>query len=260
MNHDGRIATLLLVIVAVLVVVGGLEVETESGYNVAVNEGYSPLPAPTSTEDAGNVVALNESYDPLPTSTGIRQGNLLPQGFDRRAQTSKYMTGTVMVAVFLPESDGSGDPSTEDWTEASIARVVAEVNEAMTRYETLAPTGANLSFEIIYHVVPTSHEPITRDWENSGWRRDMMRYIKPSFTEKEYAEWLRTEHGTDWAFVLYIINSENDKDGLFPPSRRSLANSDPSRHQLRYTRQTARASRPNQPGHRGTGRLYHFRY
>jgi hypothetical protein len=181
----------------------------------------SPLPMPAGTKDAGGAVA-SEGYSPLPTPTGagdiVRQGDLLLQGdFDRRAETSQYMTGSVRVMVFLPESDGSVDPSTEDWTEASIARVAAEVDEAMTRYETLAPAGADLSFEIAYRVVPTSYEPITWDWEGStNWRWEVIHQFKPSFLEKEYAEWLRAEHGTDWAFILYIVNSESDADGAFP--------------------------------------------
>src|SRR4030042_1878197 len=75
-------------------------------------------------------------------------------------ETSEYLLGKVAVGAILLESNGTIDPSTEDWNSTREAQVISEISAGLTWLANQNPD-ANVSFicEINYSV-PTSYEQI----------------------------------------------------------------------------------------------------
>lgn len=145
--------------------------------------------------------------------------------------TSEYMIGSVAVALILPESNGAVDPSTEDWTPAEQQTVYSEVVEGTSWWISRQPTaGISFTYEV-HNSVPTGYEPITRNHGNPYyggeehlWMGEVMSSIgfPPHAGEQGYvlavydfANDLRTRHGTDWAVVIFVVDSSSDADGFF---------------------------------------------
>lgn len=59
-----------------------------------------------------------------------------PPGYRR---TSEYMAGRVAVGIILPESNGTVDPSSEDWTDSQIAEIEAEIVGALSWWAGMLP-------------------------------------------------------------------------------------------------------------------------
>ncbi len=138
-------------------------------------------------------------------------------------QTSEYMAGSVAVGIVLLESDGSVDPSTEDWTPAQKQLVFEKITAALDWWAALEPR-AHLSFIYEDHVtvpLPTGVEPISRPRSDQKlWIADAMGalgYQADSFFTRvrDYDNDLRARHHTDWAFTIFIVNSERDADNSF---------------------------------------------
>jgi len=53
-----------------------------------------------------------------------------PPGY---GDTSEYLIGDVAVGIIFLESNGTIDPSTEDWTLTKESKVINEINEGLTR-------------------------------------------------------------------------------------------------------------------------------
>jgi len=124
-------------------------------------------------------------------------------------QTSDFMIGDVAVGIILPESDGSGDPSTEDWTAEERQLVYSKIVAACNWWAAREPR-AHLRFFYDDHFsspVPTSYEPINRPHSDQGlWIGDVMGKLGYSassyFTRvRDYDNTLRLAYGTDWAFT-----------------------------------------------------------
>jgi len=80
--------------------------------------------------------------------------------------------GDYHITVFMPESDGSTDPSLEDWTEPMETEVVDQVVEACMHWADTAPDSAGLTCHVTYYNytdTPTSYEPITRPGGEPLW-------------------------------------------------------------------------------------------
>lgn len=138
-------------------------------------------------------------------------------------QTSEYMAGSVAVGIVLVESDGSVDPSTEDWTADEKQLVFSEIVSALNWWAELDPR-ANLSFIYDDHFsnpVPVSVEPITRPYYHQQyWIDDAMTalgYNAASYftAVRDYDNYLRTTYQTDWAFTIFIVDSSADNDNRF---------------------------------------------
>jgi hypothetical protein len=138
-------------------------------------------------------------------------------------ETSEYFIGRVAVGIVLPESDGSLDPSTEDWTEAERTLVLSKITAALDWWAAREPS-AHLTF--VYDdgtasPVPTRYEPITRPYSHqSYWIADVMaRMGYPGLSifdqVRAYDNALRQAYGTDWAFTIFVVDSSNDRDRLF---------------------------------------------
>jgi len=153
--------------------------------------------------------------------------------------TSEFMIGTIALGMIFLESDGSIDPSTEDWTQAEKDECLGSMGVSgghLQWYNWFSQQG------YIYHnfftygeinTVTISYEPIIHP---SGVTDDTYEklYIaeamgKLGYTTgdwmqrvRDYANHLRDTietlpgyYGTDWAFVVFLVDNSNDADGLF---------------------------------------------
>jgi hypothetical protein len=141
-------------------------------------------------------------------------------------QTSEYMMGSAAISLILLESSGSVDPNTEDWTPSEQSQVVSECVAGMNWWaaDVYPYPVAPLSFVWEYHyAVPTGYEPITRtSWDDTLWITDALNSLGYPCTVStyqnalyDYVNDLRDNHGTDWVFVVFVVDSSNDADGCF---------------------------------------------
>jgi hypothetical protein len=134
--------------------------------------------------------------------------------------TSKFLYGKVAVGIIIPESNGSADPSTENWSDSRMEQVVSEIAATMNWYQSTFPE-ANLSFYYdIHRQVPTKYEPITRpSSDDTLWIQDTFANmgVPGSWTSQTYSylNQIRSTYQTDWAIVTFVADSLNDPDGLF---------------------------------------------
>ncbi|NJN94553.1 MAG: hypothetical protein HC875_10880 [Anaerolineales bacterium] len=138
-------------------------------------------------------------------------------------QTSEYMAGSVAVGIVLIESNGSVDPSTENWTSDEKQLVFNEIMAALNWWAKLEPR-ANLSFVYEDHFsnpLPSNYEPITRSMgDQQYWINDAMSALgytgSSYFTRvRNYNNDLRDTYQTDWAFTVFVVDSSADSDNRF---------------------------------------------
>jgi hypothetical protein len=160
-------------------------------------------------------------------------------------ETAAFAAGRVAVAVVFVESDGSLDPSTENWSRPDPgnsgdrrANVLAKVQAALTWWNERSPDG---SLDVFIpaageygapRTATTRYEPISRpvaqfarDYRlsDAGWRWQIMdklgyahdRTDDSPLPERAYADKVRRKTGADWSFVLYVVDSLRDADGMF---------------------------------------------
>ncbi|RME75294.1 MAG: hypothetical protein D6784_08200 [Chloroflexi bacterium] len=191
---------------------------------VAWNSLVAPAPAePLETLSAEGGAPYNDALVPpdLPPDGGLAaSGSGITPGY---YQTSEFMAGSVAVGIILVESDGSIDPSTEDWTEDEKQQVFSEIVSALEWWASREPR-ANLSFVYDNHAfnpLPTGVEPITRPYyDQQYWIADAMQglgYSSASYftAVRDYNNALRNTYQTDWAFTIFVVDSSNDADNYF---------------------------------------------
>lgn len=140
-------------------------------------------------------------------------------------ETTEYLIGDVAVGIVFLESNGTMDPSTEDWTATEESNVINEITTGLNWLASQNPP-ANISFtyDIHYHV-PTSYEPITRSSSDDRfWIDEAMTYLGYSgswhFSQvRDYLNALRDTLDSDWAYAIFIVDSSNDPDGKFADGR-----------------------------------------
>ncbi len=162
-------------------------------------------------------------------------------------ETAAFAAGRVAVGVVFLESDGSIMVSREDWTREDRdypgqdrrQLVLARVQNALDWWNARSPDG---SLEVFLpaaaaygapQTVATGYEPIKMDVEvgwrgrpvlsDAAWRWQVMGRLgfahdasdDTPYPETLYADRLRRRHGADWAFVVYVVDSLRDGDGMF---------------------------------------------
>jgi hypothetical protein len=134
---------------------------------------------------------------------------------------SEFMLGSVAIVVILPESDGSIDPNLEDWTQTELDTVTTEVLAGLAWWVNKAKW-RDLSFHPVFrYSVPTAYEPITHSsYDEALWVTDVMAnmgYAASGYPLNmyEYANDVRDSLETDWAVLIFIVDSSDDEDGLF---------------------------------------------
>lgn len=156
----------------------------------------------------------------LPPDGDPSGGSSLTPGY---YQTSEFMAGSVAVGLILLESNGTSDPSTEDWTGTEKQQVFSEVASGLNWWAELNPA-AGLSFVYDDHFttpLPTSVEPINRPYyDQSFWISDAMSslgYANTSYftSVRDYINDLRHQYQTDWSFAIFVVDSSNDSDNYF---------------------------------------------
>jgi len=185
----------------------------------------SPPPAPVAPPPGARPL-IGDARVGQPPAAGQRpRAAAAPPGADPY-QTSEYLMGSVAISLILVESNGSVDPDTEDWTPSETAQAVSEAVAGMNWWaaDVYPYPVAPLSFTWEYHYdVPTAYEPITRtSWDDTLWITDALNSLgypcTPSNYQNalyDYVNDLRDNHGTDWAFVVFVVDSSNDTDGCF---------------------------------------------
>ncbi len=142
-------------------------------------------------------------------------------------ETSEYAMGSCSVGVIFVESNGTIDPNTENWTSTKEQNIVDKINVACNNWTAENPN-ANLTFTFdIHYNVSTSYEPISRNITYRNlWASQVMANLGfpnavPYATDaylfqiRDYINALRNTQGTDWGFVIMVVDAANDEDGLF---------------------------------------------
>ena len=192
---------------------------------LAWNQTFATPPKPSVTITAQSLGAelTNDAMLPpdLPEMLSQSTASDPTPGF---YQTSEFMIGRVAVGIVLVESDGTVDPSTEDWTDEEKALVYSEIVAATEWWAAREPR-AHLQFIYDDHFtnpLPVSYEPITRPYQDQRlWIAEAMNQL--GFTEgtsyftqvRYYNNALREKYGTDWAFTIFVVDSSNDPDNKF---------------------------------------------
>jgi len=178
-----------------------------------VNDAFSPLDLIGPPDLIGDVLAT-------------AQGSIGAASAPGYYQTSEFMIGRVAVGIILPESDGSIDPSTEDWTSQEQQNVFSEIVAAMNWWAVREPR-AKLTFYYDDHFnspPSTGYEPINRPHSDQMlWIDQVMGELgyssSPYFTRvRDYNNALRNQYQTDWAFTIFVVDSSNDGDNKFSDS------------------------------------------
>lgn len=135
--------------------------------------------------------------------------------------TSEYMLGSVAVAIFLPESDGSIDGNQETWTAAELDTATAGIEAAMEFWASNAPGGV-LSFQYeVHRAIPTPYEPINHGmFDEAVWNSYLanLGYTNADVWVNiyDYLNDLRDRLGTDWAFAITCALDDHDSDYSYP--------------------------------------------
>ncbi|NLE36692.1 MAG: hypothetical protein GX621_01555 [Pirellulaceae bacterium] len=143
--------------------------------------------------------------------------------------TSEYMLGTVNVTVVLLESDGTIDPSTEDWTQLQINLLKSNTASALQYWLNVhdqqnATSSLEFVIDFTYadNPVEIPYEPIARPMtDHPLWSRAFLEAVGMDTTDNTTEDLLRFNHqqrlaaGTNWSFTIFYINSANDADGRF---------------------------------------------
>jgi len=152
---------------------------------------------------------------------------------------SEYMIGTIALGVIFLESDGSIDPSTEDWTQAEKDAAMGSLGVGGGQLQWSSWfSNENLFFHTYFvygeiNTVQISYEPIihpsaiTDDTYEKLYVAEAMGklgYTTGDWMQRvrDYSNYLRdtTEtipgyYGTNWAFVVFLVDNSNDADLLF---------------------------------------------
>ncbi|MFN3153338.1 dockerin type I domain-containing protein [Bremerella sp.] len=145
--------------------------------------------------------------------------------------TGEFMLGDVSVTVVFFESDGSVDPNTENWNTTHANEVKQRIEEGLQWWvDTLALQSSvhELNFEIDYtyadNPIQIGIEPITRVATDLDiWVGEFLDHVGAERSEaidndvRLFNHSQRVANETDWAFTIFVINAQNDANGLFAP-------------------------------------------
>lgn len=129
--------------------------------------------------------------------------------------TSAFLIGKVAVGIVFPESNGTIDPNTENWTQEQESRIVADIGKALKIWEDWNPTQLSFVTEVHYSV-PTSYEPMSHTHlEDAGlWISQVVENMGYAST-LDYVNDLRNRLKTDWSLVIFMVANFNNPDGAW---------------------------------------------
>jgi hypothetical protein len=157
-----------------------------------------------------------------PEPTDMRKGAGAPGPFGAGFwDGSEYLLGRVGVSVVFVESDGTEEPSTEEWTEEEEALVLAGIGEAMNWWAARAPGGLLTLHYEVHARVPVAREPIRmRQRDESVWIRSSLAALGFGSSNvfqgtQDLVNSFKARAELDWGFVIYVVDSSEDEDGMF---------------------------------------------
>lgn len=153
------------------------------------------------------------------------------------SDTGEFMLGDVYVNVVAMESDGTIDPSTEDWTPSDLAAVKQKVQDGVNWWNDLlaaefpnVPSSVlNFQFDFTYfdNPVATPYEPIALESQQfTDWMPSFFNAAIPGgstgntpndiFNDiKTFNHQQRVAHDADFSYTIFVINDKNDNDHSF---------------------------------------------
>ena len=150
--------------------------------------------------------------------------------------TSAYMAGEIYVNVVLFESNGKIDPDTENWTKTEIEKVVGHIKNACSWWEEMwkrkkfvGTLHFTLGLENAETPFQTSYEPITHSAfrEDRLWICEYLNSLGYSGDKNrmlyQYTGDLIARHDADFAFSVFVVKADNDRDHYFSDNYRSYA-------------------------------------
>jgi hypothetical protein len=155
----------------------------------------------------------------------------LPYGAEHD-DTGEFMLGRVVVTPVFLESDGTINPSTENWNTAQIRDVLNNIKVGLDWWKNLLATKSSVHTldwvidETSYAVFPksTPYEPINlRSDAYAQWVPQFLQDIGYSSNVsidaniRDFNNAQRDRFDADWAFTIFVVNSANDGDGSFAP-------------------------------------------
>ncbi|MCG3204108.1 MAG: hypothetical protein KCHDKBKB_00811 [Elusimicrobia bacterium] len=151
--------------------------------------------------------------------TRISFATLTAYGLDKSNYTSDFMMGNVVVTVIFPESNGSLDPNTENWSEERKTQALSQIISGLDWW-TQQNSRSPLSFTVVSQTVSVPYEPITRPYYDEAlWIPSIMSTLGYSgsrfTTTRQFANAQRNAYGADWAFTIFVVDSLNDTNGKF---------------------------------------------
>jgi hypothetical protein len=187
--------------------------------------GLAPLSAESTVEPPpiANDVRRVENLSP---TVGLERLLAAPYGAGRY-DTSEFMIGKIAIGIFILESTGAIDPSTENWTSSRASQVISQIQAAMTWWQNREPS-ANLTFVYdIHYPANTSYEPINRpSTDDVLWVSQVLGNLgytdtgaDPTETQLQraysYLNHIRDSLATDWATAVFVADSLNSTTGMF---------------------------------------------
>jgi hypothetical protein len=154
----------------------------------------------------------------IPSDEWIKSSTILSSG-PQPTETSDYMVGDISVAIIFPESNGSIDPNIENWSLERKNQVILKIQSALDWWASQEPK-ARVKWIYNIYTIETGYEPILHsdEWD---WVKDVMSHF--GYTSgyaidrtRAFDNDLRNSNKTDWAFIIFVVDSLNDADGAFP--------------------------------------------
>lgn len=159
---------------------------------------------------------VNDALEPPKVDYAAYERNL--RGFDVAPSlgNSDWMTGTVAVALFFLESDGSVDPDVYTWNPIDEQNTFNRAMSGLSWWSSKAPSyGENVTFSIRLYsstsmVSRQPYEPILHSSrEDSLWIGRVM--AKVGFQSGTHLDkvtafntWLRQDAGAEWAYSVFV--------------------------------------------------------
>lgn len=208
------------------------------GNELSPNQRIRPTFAPVEDGEAWETEAKSEDLEKAVSALKAAADTRSIED-DIEAERSVYVpyaAGTIAVSVWLPESNGAAEPSTEDWTEGQILEVYAKVQSALEAIKRHEPN-SGLRFVMHYESAPGHGGlpgTIDHDWEfgkHANWgagnnenrskaeilSRLLERDVAEGetwFAMKDYVNRIRDMYEADGAFVVLVAGNGNGTAGL----------------------------------------------
>lgn len=140
---------------------------------------------------------------------------------------SDVMVGTVAVAIFYVESNGTVDPDLYTWSSADEDVMYKNTMEGLNWWSNMATKyGKNVTFNLIPHyhtenVCQQSYEPILHSSSDGElWRGEIISNLgfqtgNSNSRINAYNTWLRSSFKTDWAYSIFFTYNPAPAPGSY---------------------------------------------